>query len=446
MQDIIMPHNKEVEEGVLAAILTIPEAFNECSDLSPKDFYFTEHQKIFDQIKKFRAARMPFCAGEIAKALGSGRNKTIENLLEIPPSIDVSGYCKVIRGHHAKRRLIESCNAIVKRCEGVDSAHSTLEYAHKTILSISLGDDDKRAVSLSNVYTADRMIESYREYLESLKNNRFVTGFDEIDRKIRGVAGGEVLTIIARAGSFKTALLQNFMLKYTQTSSWGAVFFSIEMPVANVTERFFSMLDGCPGREVEAMFNPTYNPEVSGASFKQFQRDLKNLYVVDARVSLETIPQYIRLIESNYQTKIGVIGIDYMGLMDSLGDKEYDIISAISKGTKMLAKRLNLPIVILSQVSRKGGDGEVEISLDMGRGSGAIEESADVVFGLWTQEKVACGDDGQEYDLILRILKNRKGQKGSRWVLDIDAKSFQFGNTATEYKPTKGSRTKKAVC
>jgi len=86
------------------------------------------------------------------------------------------------------------------------------------------------AVSMVNVYDADRMIDAYQEYLRDLKNNRFITGIGQIDQKIRGIAGGEVLTVIARAGSFKTAMLQNLLKNYIQDSAWVAGFSAWKCP------------------------------------------------------------------------------------------------------------------------------------------------------------------------------------------------------------------------
>jgi replicative DNA helicase len=290
------------------------------------------------------------------------------------------------------------------------------------------------------------MVVEYEAYLRNLKNNRFITGIDEIDRRIRGVAGGEVLTILARAGSFKTAMLQNLLTRYVKNSTWGAVMFSIEMPVASVTERWFQILDGCTGKEVERQFTDKINTDLKSASVEQFNKDLSRLYVIPSKVGLEDLVQYVRLIEAEHGVRIGVVGVDYMGLMDAPGENEYQQVSGVAKGIKGIAKRLNIPVLMLSQVSRKGGDGEVEISLDMGRGSGAVEEAADFVLGLWQAERpqVMCTtDERTEYDLVCRILKNRKGPKGSRWKLDIDAQTLRFGTSAVEYVVQKTSRKKK---
>jgi replicative DNA helicase len=255
-----------------------------------------------------------------------------------------------------------------------------------------------------------------------------------------------VLTVLARAGSFKTALLQNMLLRYCKSSSLYAVFFSIEMPVASLTERYFEILDGAMGHEVERMFLDPSQKEIAQASISQFVKDLDRLLIVDTRISLEQVPQYLQLIHRELGKRVGLIGIDYLGLMDAHGKDEYQQVSLIAKGMKNMAKAVNLPVILLSQVSRKGGDGEVEVTLDMGRGSGAIEEAADVVLGLWQQEQATCSSTNPEYDLICRVLKNRKGQKGRRWVLELDAATLRIGENATEYFPTKTKRRKKEAC
>ena len=307
----------------------------------------------------------------------------------------------------------------------------------KTIVkSVSRYEPQKqRQVDLSNIYDSKRMVEAYKEYIKSLKNNKFITGIQEIDKRIRGVAGGEVLTIIARAGSFKTATLQNMLKNYIDNSAWAAVFFSLEMPVASLTERYFGILDGCGGREVEKMFREPDQHNVMTASISQFEENLKRLYVVPVKISIPDIPKYINLIESEYNVKVGLIGIDYLGLIDAHGTSEYEITSRIAKNIKQTAKLLNLPVIVLSQVNRKGGDGQSEISLEMGRGSGAIEEGADFVLGLWQ----IGGKD--ERELICRILKNRKGAPGSRWKLSMYPDTLCLSSEAEEYIPPSKKNT-----
>jgi replicative DNA helicase len=189
------------------------------------------------------------------------------------------------------------------------------------------------------------------------------------------------------------------------------------------------------------MFCGGCDPMIAEASINQFKTDLRNVYIVPTKVGLNEIPEYLRVIEEAAGGRVGVVGIDYLGLLDSEGENEYQQISSIAKGLKRLAKAINLPVVVLSQVSRKGGDGEIEISLDMGRGSGQIEEGADFVLGLWQLEKPEI--EGPGYDLICRILKNRKGPKGKRFILDLDPPTLRFSGEAVEYTPPKTKKRRK---
>lgn len=450
--EIQMPNNPEIEASLLSALLGDRESVMEASKiLKPEHFYAKKNELVYKSLLVLARDNKPIdalMAVEVLKAKGkledAGGAKRFFELMDIPPAGDPVSYAEKIRDYYIKRQIIEQAHTLIKRASNGEPADETLRYAQDQISSLTRHgiEFEPRGVHISNVYTADRMIKEYQLYLANLKNNRFVTGIHEIDKRIRGVAGGEVMTIIARAGSFKTALLQNLLLNYVHNSAWGAIFFSLEMPVANVTERFFSILDGCSAREVERQFVENSHEEWARKSVEQFKRDMHNLFVITTKISLEDIPQYVRMIEQDTGLKIGLVGIDYMGLMDGPGDGEYEIVSRIARGTKSIAKAINLPIVVLSQVSRKGGDGEVEVSLDMGRGSGAIEEGCDFCIGLWQQEK-ACAMGEAQFDLVARILKNRKGPKGSRWVLDLDAQALKFSGAAVEYVAPKKSRRKR---
>ena len=306
----------------------------------------------------------------------------------------------------------------------------------KVVKSVTRYQPEKPPNDIENVYDTKKMLKKYQEYIETLKQNKFVTGIENIDTKIRGVAGGEVLTIIARAGSFKTALLQNLLRNYVKTTERGAVFFSLEMPVASITERYYEMLNELRGDEVENLYLDSDSKRIQNDFEANFISELPNFFVVPTKIGLSDIQKYIKLIEENYQVKIGVIGIDYMGLMDAYGSNEYEVISNLAKGVKTTAKIIGLPIVLLSQVSRKGGEGETEITMDHGRGSGAIEEAADFILGLWQVEKEQSAGlivHEHKYDLICKILKNRKGPRGSKWILDLNPSTFVIGPDSEEY-------------
>jgi hypothetical protein len=316
----------------------------------------------------------------------------------------------------------------------VKIVNSISRYDHKA---------DRPKVDISNIYDPARMLESYQEHIKSITKNRFITGIRPIDALIRGVAGGEVLTFIARSALFKTALLQNQLKNYVQNSAWGAAFFSIEMPVESLTERYFAILDGCTGHEVELMYLDPAMDSSRIAAENEFKQDLQNLFVVDTVISVADIPKYVRLIEDAYSVKIGVVGVDYLGLIQGPGHSAYEIVSRIAKEIKQTAKKLNLPVVMLCQASRRAGEGNIEITMDMARDSGGIEEGADTILGLYkveSESRVVVGDDAPQYDLICKILKNRKGPSGSQWRLNMNPNNFQVSRDADPYTPKRQNK------
>jgi replicative DNA helicase len=449
MKNTPPPHNIETEQSVLCSMILDPDALKEAvCQLVPGDFYRTAHQKIFASILSLLKKKEPVDLvtlnaqikqdGNLEETGGAAYLSKLTD--ETPVAVNIRSYCEIVKDKAIKRRHIEIANAIQKRCLNDEPLETIIEYTDQSLSQLKHVNKSK----LSEVYDSKRMVEEYRKHVSSLKDNRFITGIHEIDKRIRGVAGGEVLTIIARAGSFKTAMLQNLLKNYIDNSAWAAVFFSIEMPVASVTERYFEILDGCSGAEVETMYSDPKQASTKQVAENEFIKDLERLFVIPSKISLHDIPRYIGLIESEYHVKVGIVGIDYLGLMDGAGQNEYEIVSRLARGIKSTAKLINLPVIVLSQVSRRGGGGETEVTLDMGRGSGAIEEGADFVLGLWQVEKtvdvIGAEETRKDYDLICRILKNRKGTKGSRWILELDPSTLRFGSRAAPYKAEVSSR------
>ncbi len=291
-------------------------------------------------------------------------------------------------------------------------------------------------------YNVDSMLKAYEDHIAALKNNKFILGIPAIDKIIRGVNAGEVLTIIARAGSYKTTLLQNLLKKYVNSSAWGSIFFSLEMPVASVTERFGSMVSKFSGSDIESMWKQDNN--YRAGIEKQMKEELKNLFVVEKKISVEEIKVYLKHIQEKEQVKIGLIGIDYLGLLTEEGFSEYQTVSKISKDVKLLAKEIGLPIVMLCQTNRQGEDGTTPISLSMARGSGAIEESADFILGLYQTEETSDAIIVEPSKLICAILKNRKGPAGRSFSLDLEPETFTIGSDTMEYIKPKPIKKRKA--
>jgi len=407
--------------------------------LSPADFYPTNHQVIVEGLYELgEAADVITLAhwltqrGELDKSV---KQADLARYVGISTSQGWKYHAQIVKSLADRRNLIAECQKTLDLCFQPHEEIPSLLQDHETRLQeIEQGARTRfrQGVHVSNVYTPERMLESYREHIKGLKQNRFISGIHEIDRRIRGVAGGEVLAILARAGSFKTAWLQNMMRGYIHHSAWAAVMFEIEMPIPSITERYHEMIQGTSGREIENFY--VQDQEGVGlyreAMENAFIKDLQRLFVVPTKVGTPQIEKYVNLIQKYHKIKVGLVGIDYLGLMEGEGRGEYEIVTNIARSVKETAKLLDLPIILLSQTSRRGGTGDTEIDMDMGRGSGAIEENADVLLGLW--------QDGD--DLICKIMKNRKGPKGTRLKLDLNPETLTIGRESEIWFPAKRSK------
>ena len=443
MQLKVPPHHIEAEQAVISACLINPQIISEMQGvLSPLDMYRESHSYLLEAIYTLKESLTPITlSAELRKQNlleKVGGDEYISAIIDaVSTSVGWRYHAEIVRDMSARRNLINECLRVSDACFSLHEELPKIIETHETALQdIEQGTKTtfRHGVHISNVYTPERMLEAYREHIKGLKQNRFITGIGEIDRRIRGVAGGEVLAIIARAGSFKTAWLQNMLRNYIHHSSWASVLFEIEMPISNITERYHEMVQGASGREIEQF----YTQDQEGVGLfredmeKDFIKDLSHLFVVPTKVGTAQIEKYISLIQKHHKIKVGLIGIDYLGLMDGEGRGEYEVVTNIARSVKETAKLLDLPIIILSQTSRKGGTGDTEISLDMGRGSGAIEENADFVFGVW--------QDGD--DLICKIMKNRKGPKGTRIKMDLNPETLTIGSEAEIWIPPRKSNKK----
>lgn len=281
-----------------------------------------------------------------------------------------------------------------------------------------------------HIHTYQTMKERYLFYLENLKEKRFVTGMYVLDQCIRGVAPGEVMTIIAYSGTFKTAYLQNILNRGAKRSGLYHVMFSLEMPVEKLFERQIQYVGGVAGYAVEENYS---------SQAEAYDRVAKNLgcdrlLVVDqSKIGLPRMEDYINLIETKYG-EVGALGVDYLGLMEAQGKTIFDKTAELTIGVKQLAKALNKPIILLCQVNRAYAASKgLEIEMDSGKGGGDIEAGCDFLLGFYLTG---------EGELICKLLKNRNGPANAYFKVDIDRPSLTFKDMSRWEPPKKERRIK----
>jgi replicative DNA helicase len=254
------------------------------------------------------------------------------------------------------------------------------------------------------VFDMKRAAEEYRRYVERMKEARVTTGFPPLDEYMRAIAPGEVVCILGKTSVGKSALLQNIGHNYGQRSGAPILFFSLEMPVTSVFEREAQLHLDIRGKDVEAAFHKT-TEEVERFCERVYSAS-SNLFVVVKPQTIESIGAYIRYAETEiYRQKTGLVLIDYLGLLKGKGKDIYEQISRVARDMKDLAKEHDVPVMYLSQVNRAYKiDQELEIGA--ARDSGAIDEAADYILGVWRTPEQPVE---QSMRCEVGILKNRKG-------------------------------------
>lgn len=296
--------------------------------------------------------------------------------------------------------------------------------------------------------SVDRLSPAHRlkktaEWVQEGKNHGGITGvatgLSEFDSFIGGFQKGDLIVFGGRPGTFKTALMLHFC-HYAAQNNIPALMFQQEMAEHQTGAREIAMVSGISSQKVRAA-----------------QIDYKDLF--DAIGKLENLPVYIdhtagvslgylrqtarAMVEHK---KVGLIIVDYLQLMDikrAKGDTSEEGISRTTRALKQLAKELNVPVVLLSQLRR--GDGKdfktnARPSKADLKGSGAIEADADLVCMLyreWTKDNPSVGHLENTLEIIIE--KNRMGGVGDIQVY-VDPATNTFSNTkpAEPWSPSAG--------
>jgi replicative DNA helicase len=440
------PANPEAEQSVLGAILVRPEVMDRVADLlTPKDFYRQAHSRIYQAILDLYNRHEPVDLVSVTALLkerghleGVGGPVFLAGLSEqVGFAANADYYARLVHDKAVLRRLLDCSQEIAGACLApVENVEEFLDWAEHRVFQIA------EAKIRLGFHPIEELVNKEMETLTAIWHREagritgVPSGFKDLDNLTAGFQKSDLIIIAARPSMGKTALALNiaFNAAYPKEENKPVpvAFFSLEMSKEQLVRRLLSSEGHIDASHLRRAFLTDQEWEdIQGAAGKLMDAPI---YIDDtpAATVLEIRGKSRRL---KAEGKLGLVIVDYLQLMRGRGDapsREQEI-SEISRSLKALAKELAVPVIALSQLSRKVEDRDKykrPILSDL-RESGAIEQDADVVLFIYRDE-VYREDSPDKGTAEVKIGKQRNGPSGQTIKLSFREKFTRFDNLERE--------------
>ena len=417
----IPPHNIDAEMSLLGAVLIDEEVLADITDkVRSDDFYDKRHEMIFDSMIRLYEKHQPVDLLTLTDALNSkgnldaigGSSYLTELTNYVPTAANARAYAELVGQRAVRRRLIRASGEIAELAYDDESnTQEILERAESQLFSVSDASLKQDLVSLEQILTEsfDRMEELHRDR-GSLRGIR--TGWRDLDNLTAGLQRSDLIILAARPAMGKTTLVTNLAYNVAAKEKQSVLFFSLEMSKEQLVDRMLSDASG-----VDAWNIRTGN--LSDQDFEKISNAMGEMaeapIFIDDTPGLTVLEMRTKARRQAHTNPLGLIIVDYLQLMQGSGrgdGNRVQEVSEISRGLKLIARELNVPVIALSQLSRSvESRTPPRPQLSDLRESGSIEQDADIVAFIYREAYYNPETDRQNVtDLI--IAKHRNGPVG----------------------------------
>lgn len=434
----VAPNSKESEMMVLGCMLTNINSLNVGADtLDAPDFYFTEHQAIFEVLKTAYRNDKPADIHLVAEELKRQEQlKAIGGISYLTSLAQYAGtsayieeYTQLIKNKSILRRMITVSQNIEKTAlEEPDDVHTALDEAQAKFYEISQATNKSEGTHIKDILSGlkaesglpylKELQEKQEHFLEHGVDEAGITGhkthFNDLDKMIDGLGPSNLLILAARPAMGKTAFVLNIAENVCFKNNQAVAIFSLEMSAEQLLHRII-----CSQAEVES--SKIQTGSLSGTEYQRIVATVKQMQkhnlLIDDQPGLRISDLRARARRLKESHDIQLLIVDYLQLLSgssrfSGSDNRQGEISEISRMLKNLARELNIPIICASQLSRKVEErtGHRPMMSDL-RESGAIEQDADVIMFMLRRDYYDPYDKPGMTEII--VGKNRHGNVGS---------------------------------
>jgi replicative DNA helicase len=433
-----MPHDLDAERAVLGAILLDPTALHAATEaLQPEDLHLEAHRLILAAMIELQAREagidMLTVRGELqraGKSEAAGGPAYLADLTSgMPHGLNVRHYAALVKDSSVRRRIIGLAHDAI--CRGYEAEEPTPEIIEA--LQMDLLRLGRSAKGRGWRPVADLVSEAYEE-IQAIAQHRteltgIPTGFRDVDRLTQGLHRGEMIVVAGRPGHGKTSWVANVIANAILRRGTRVGLFTIEMSALEIVRRLLYAEAEIDSYRVSG----GYLNREDWARLSQAAGELSKTHLWVDDVGGLTLAQLTASAQRlAVEHGLDLLAVDYLQLMSGSGrrsDNREREIADISRGLKCLAKDLNIPVIAISQLSRRVEESQRKPQLSDLRESGSIEQDADVVLFVWRDElRKRTPDNTGQAELI--IGKQRNGPAGNTIGLTFIKQFCKFADVA----------------
>ena len=411
--------NPKAEEAVIASLLVDPtQVALIAGRLTPEDFASEAYRTAF--IEMVRLSREGRTIDTLTLSAAGVRLPDTLDILSATRGGGIEDHARLIREATFRREVFAQASRIAQQADSGANSTDILAEMQKLSHAAAQGGTDNRLLS------SERASDLYLQEMERRKTQGvgLEYGLPSLDALLQPAHGGDMVVVAARPSIGKTALAETIVDYWADGAELPVLFVSIEMSLAQLLDRAVSRRSGIPSQHI-VRGRMTADEEVLARETVEARRSVNIWYVDNPYATTEAVRAAAARV-SLERGGLRAIVIDYLQLLKDAGDQETQRITRVSRNVKALGREFNCPVLCLSQLNRQSEyrDDPHPRLADI-RESGAVEQDADVVLGLYRDRALEAEFDDSPMDID--ILKNRQGPSGVRVTIPFNGDTVSFG-------------------
>jgi replicative DNA helicase len=420
----IPPQNVDAEKSLLGAILIDEEVLADVAEITKViDFYDKRHSIIYDGMIRLYERRSPVDLltltdelkkrGDLDTIGGSSYLSELTNY--VPTAAHAKSYADIVSQAAVRRRLIRAGGEI-----------SDLAFNEELSVPQLLGQSEAELFNVSDqslkqdLTSIEEILDESFERLDELYKNKgslrgIKTGYRDLDNITAGLQRSDLIILAARPAMGKTTLVTNLAYNVATIEKKSVLFFSLEMSKEQLVDRMLADAAGVDSWNIRT-------GNLSDDDFAKLSEAMGEMaeapIYIDDTPGVSVLEMRTKARRAAHENELGLIIIDYLQLMQGSGSSQaqgnrVQEVSEISRGLKLLARELNVPVIALSQLSRSVESRQPQIpQLADLRESGSIEQDADIVMFIY-REAYYNPETERENITDLILAKHRHGPTGT---------------------------------